>query len=310
MNLIQLTYARLVALHGSFSAAARAAGAAQPTVSNAVSDLEAELGSKLFHRTTRRVELTSFGKSLLRQIEGVLDATDDLKRQAHTLLNPQRKLLRVAFSPLIDSRRIVALFELFKKDRADVEIVYKECNLGDMESRLDQEQIDIVCGVHLRTDTSRGRCVLYHDRLRFLARGGAAPHRGNRYVSLREIARETLVLTDGACGLAPATLDLFRASRLKVQGYAGRAISYQVLQEWSELGVGAAILPESRISGDVGAYPLVVSNTNEPVSLVYEAVWSKSALGMPHIKDVTRYLKPAAAALARGIWKSAGKRAV
>ncbi|MBI3896946.1 MAG: LysR family transcriptional regulator [Gammaproteobacteria bacterium] len=307
MNLIQLGYASLVAKHGSFSAAARAADAAQPTVSNAISDLEAELGGKLFRRTTRRVELTAFGRELLQHINDVLNAAEILQRHAHTLLRPERKLLRVAFSPLIDSRRVIALFEPFRQSRTDVEIVYKECSVSDMESRLDQEQIDIICGVHLRADTGRGRCVLYRDPLRFLARGGTAQHRGQRHITLRDIARETLVLTAGSCGLAPATLDLFRASRLKVQAYPGQALSYQVLQEWSDLGIGAAILPESRIAGDAGAYPLVLAGET-PVALAYEAVWSKSALHFPHIKDVTRYLKTAAAALTRGgAWRSPAK---
>ncbi|MBI3452779.1 MAG: LysR family transcriptional regulator [Rhodospirillales bacterium] len=299
MNLTQLAYAKLVATYGSFTAAARAARVAQPTVSNAVSDLEAALGGKLFRRTTRRVELTSFGKSLLRHVEGVLSAADDLQREAQALLHPERKLLRVAFSQIIDSRRIMALFEPLRSVNTGMEIVYKECSEGDMEARLDEEQVDIVCGIRLRAAAGRGRSVLYRDRLRFLPRGGPAHYKGVSQVSLRDVARETLILSIAACGLAPATLELFRTSHLPVKTYPGQAISYRVLEEWSELGIGAAILPESRISGEAAAYPVVVSG-NKPVSLVYEAVWNKTALSSPHLREAIRYLKPAAAALARG----------
>src|SRR2546430_1862582 len=215
MNLPQLLYVQLVARHGSFSAAAREAGVAQPTISNAVSDLEIELGGKLFRRTTRRVEPSAFGASLLAAVDDVLLARDALQRRAHALLHPERKLLRIAFSPLLDSRRVVALFSPFSKDRPEVEIVYKECSIADMEARLDREELDVICGVRLRVDAGRGRCVLYRDRLRFLPRGGLGAHNDRRGITLRDIVGETLVLPDGACGLAPAPPALFRGQRLK-----------------------------------------------------------------------------------------------
>jgi len=48
----------------SFSAAARALGTTTATVSRTVAKLEDALGSRLFHRTTRRVSLTTAGKAL------------------------------------------------------------------------------------------------------------------------------------------------------------------------------------------------------------------------------------------------------
>ncbi|MBI3776240.1 MAG: LysR family transcriptional regulator, partial [Gammaproteobacteria bacterium] len=168
MNLVQLNYVKVVAETGSFSAAARVCGVAQPTVSNAVSDLETELGAKLFKRTTRRVELSAFGRHILSSLEGVLTSVGDLERQAATFLNPQRRLLRVAFSPIIDSKRLMALFEPFKQGRPELEIIYKECSVEDLEARLEGEKADVICGIRLRDGAGRGRCVLYQDILRYL----------------------------------------------------------------------------------------------------------------------------------------------
>ena len=52
------------AKHGGFAAAAREQGVAPSTLAKAVGRLEAALGVKLFHRTTRQVTLTPDGERL------------------------------------------------------------------------------------------------------------------------------------------------------------------------------------------------------------------------------------------------------
>ncbi len=302
MNLVQLRYAQVVADTGSFSAAARFCGVSQPSISNAIGSLEMELGAKLFKRTTRQVELTTFGRELLGPIDNVLGSVLDLQRQAQTLLNPERKLLRIAFSPIIDSRRLMALFEPFKRQRTGLEIVYKECGLDNLEERLETEQIDIVCGIGLREGANRGRCALYSDTLRYLPRGGLANYRGPQTVTTADIAKDNLILTVGVCGLADATRELFLKSRQKITVYPGQALGYQALQEWSELGIGAAVLPGSRIVGDASAYPLIGTARN-PATIQYEAVWDKNFVAPSHLRDFIRYMKSAVATLAKdGQW--------
>src|ERR1700741_577005 len=58
----------------SFRAAADALGVPRSTVSRRVAELESALGTRLFHRTTRRVELTSAGKTYLRACGPALGA--------------------------------------------------------------------------------------------------------------------------------------------------------------------------------------------------------------------------------------------
>jgi len=58
--------------HGSFSAAARVLGLTPAAVSKNVARLEAELGMRLFQRTSRRLALTESGERFLRQVDGPL----------------------------------------------------------------------------------------------------------------------------------------------------------------------------------------------------------------------------------------------
>src|SRR5437868_13936229 len=61
-----------VAANGSLSGAARAMGLSQTMVTKHVASLEARLGIKLFHRTTRRLSITAAGRLYLESSERIL----------------------------------------------------------------------------------------------------------------------------------------------------------------------------------------------------------------------------------------------
>src|SRR3954451_19865479 len=72
MTLQQLTYFLAAIEHGSFSAAANSLLLAQPSLSDQIRRLEAELGVPLFVRAGRGVELTDAGRILRPYAERVL----------------------------------------------------------------------------------------------------------------------------------------------------------------------------------------------------------------------------------------------
>ena len=64
---------REVAARGGFAAAARSLNTSPPSVSRLISELEADLGVRLFHRSTRNVSLTEEGEVFLRKGVALLD---------------------------------------------------------------------------------------------------------------------------------------------------------------------------------------------------------------------------------------------
>jgi molybdate transport repressor ModE-like protein len=65
LDLAHLRYFEAIADSGSLSAAARALGVSQPTLTVAVKNLEEQLGTTLLHRSREGVKLTSTGRELL-----------------------------------------------------------------------------------------------------------------------------------------------------------------------------------------------------------------------------------------------------
>jgi len=294
ITLPMLRYATAVIRRGSFSAAARDCGVSQPTISNAIATLEDALGARLFERTTRKLALTPAGERLLPLVHGVLGAVADLDREASALKAPARKLLRIGFSPLVGAQWLGLMFEPFARRHPDVEVIYKECSQGDMESRLDASSVDVVCGTGLGRARNRARQVLYHDPLRWIPPSGTPV--ADR-VALAEVARHRLVFTDGSCGLAPAARRLFAQARLAIDEYAGHAMSYAALEQWTELGIGGAILPASHIRS---ARSAALHRDRKPIRLTYEAVWRRDLLVALHARAFAVYLRTVVPGLIHG----------
>lgn len=96
MDLRQLQFVVAVADEGGFRPAARLLRTAQPPLSTAVRQLEIELGTALFERSTRGVVPTAAGRELVSRARRILlevsTARDDLRRGDHR----QKPVIRVA----------------------------------------------------------------------------------------------------------------------------------------------------------------------------------------------------------------------
>ncbi len=71
-GLIELNAVAAVAAHRNFRAAAIELGLSASAISHAISGLEARLGVRLFHRTTRSVALTEAGEAFLARVQPAL----------------------------------------------------------------------------------------------------------------------------------------------------------------------------------------------------------------------------------------------
>jgi DNA-binding transcriptional LysR family regulator len=81
MDLRQLRYFLVVADELSFTHAARQLNISQPPLSQQIQQLETTLGTRLFNRTSRRVELTAAGRELQSQARSILAQAEQAAKQ-------------------------------------------------------------------------------------------------------------------------------------------------------------------------------------------------------------------------------------
>lgn len=294
MNLNQLRFASTVARLGSFSRAAEECCVTQPTLSNGIVQLEQRLGGRLFERTTRTVSLTSFGQHMLPAIDGVLSSLSDLDRTCAAYWRPATKLARIGLSPVVDMARLAGLLAPFRSNHPEVDVIFKECVLDDLGQRLANQQIDIaVWPEKVPAPAGLEHVELYNDALMYLPSSArAADSRGSATVPVSDFSGELFVMAEGLCGLAQTTQRLFDEHKVKMTTYQGRAVSYSMLQEWADLGIGSAILPASKLSGPRAGHARGISTGKRGGHCVMKLVasWSASADALPHIRALRQTL--------------------
>lgn len=299
MNLSQLKYARAVAETLSFSRASEQCFVTQPTLSNAISQLETELGGSVFFRTTHRVGITPFGERVLPFVIAVLDAQSDLERTAKKLVEHEQKMIRVGFCPLVNTQLLMSILEPFRRANGPVEIVLKEGLIDDLEKRLSENKIDVLFvprGIKVR---HAERCEFYSEPLYFLSRESQIEL--PKIVTVTEVADEVFTTAGEGCGLVFTLRDIFQSRGVEFKEYAGQALSYSVLEDWTSLGIGSTILPRSKISeGNKNARPLFIEG-GVPATIIFDTVWNKRHSRGSQVKSFLRYFKRNAPEFVKGL---------
>jgi DNA-binding transcriptional LysR family regulator len=129
-----------VASSGSLSRAGRAMGLSQTMVSKHIAALEARLGVRLFHRTTRRLSITEAGRNYLEASERILAEVEAADANVAADRVKPRGLLRLNAPVSFGTRQIVPLLAEFTARYPHVVI---ELGLNDRLVDLAEEGWDL-----------------------------------------------------------------------------------------------------------------------------------------------------------------------
>jgi DNA-binding transcriptional LysR family regulator len=140
-----------VAEERSFAAAARTMGVSVATVSRAVTRLEERLGGRLFNRTSRRLALTDFGRTLAEQASKIYadaEATENFGRNA---TSRPRGLVKLAAPLSFGARWVAPVLPAFFRRYPDIAM---ELHLTDARTDLIGDGFDAALRVASMEDSS------------------------------------------------------------------------------------------------------------------------------------------------------------
>ena len=249
MNLRQLRYLVALADERHFTRAAAREHVAQPALSQQIRSLEAELGTVLVERTTRKVAMTQAGELLVSRARRALAELDAAQAELQSLAGVQTGRLSVGALHTMGPVDLSLLLATFHERYPAIELTVREQSSEELAAMLRDDEIDLAFlsvteriqshGLALRPLVSEELVVVLpadHEfaaserlRLRDLSR--------ESFISFREGARLRELLESAAAraGFAP---------RIALESNESRRIRSLVSR-----GLGVAILPRSDAAG-------------------------------------------------------------
>jgi DNA-binding transcriptional LysR family regulator len=143
-------FARVAAL-GSLSAAGRTLGMSQTMATKHMAALEDRLGTKLLHRTTRRLTLTEAGRAYLEATERILAEIEDVEAAVAAETVHVRGTLRLNAPVSFGIREIAPLLPVLAQRHPDLTV---DLGLNDRHVDLLEEGWDLVIRIGTLTDSS------------------------------------------------------------------------------------------------------------------------------------------------------------
>ena len=139
MDMISLKTILLVRNQGSIAGAARALGVDPSSVSRTVAGIEAELGVRLFQRTTRRLTVTDEGQTYLERIAPLVEEMDAANEDVRGLRGNPSGLLRITASVAFAHQVIVPLLPKFQANYPDItlDLQSSDANLDLVQNSID-----------------------------------------------------------------------------------------------------------------------------------------------------------------------------
>lgn len=143
MNMKQALYFKTIAQYGTITAAAKQLYISQPSLSQTLRQIEDEVGTPLFDRSTSPFHLTYAGERYLKAVEAMLDIETRLKEEIESIRRDDGGRLRLGISVTRAMQVLPDVIPIFTKAYPNVTIELTEAASASLEGLLQKGQIDL-----------------------------------------------------------------------------------------------------------------------------------------------------------------------
>ena len=267
MTLLQMSYLLETERCGSINRAAQSLFISQSALSNAIAEVERELGITVFHRSNRGITLTDEGRELLSQITPIVERSRKISRYYSERKAENRVHLSIAAQRYpFCVKAFVEFLRMVEEPRAEVRL--KEMEMSAVIGEVSAQQSDL--GIIFLSDLTEHFIlrILQEKHLTFTPLVSLRPHvfmrkehplAGQQTVTMEQLRRYPYVAftqTDSNLNYAEEVVVGTAADFDRVVYVSDRATIYSVIAHTNCVSTGSGVLPEGFGHEQVIAVPL------------------------------------------------------
>lgn len=143
MNLKHMRYLLTIAEEKNITAAAKKLYISQPSLSACIKNIEEDLGTEIFDRSTTPLELTPAGEVYLRWVRNVLNSEYEMKQKLSDVSSVRHSEIRIGASFERIRNAIYPILREFSRQRPHCEINLYENYTSNILEMLKKEELDI-----------------------------------------------------------------------------------------------------------------------------------------------------------------------
>ena len=143
MNMKQALYFKTIAKYGTITAAAKHLYISQPSLSQTLRQMEDEVGTPLFDRSTSPFHLTYAGERYLSAIEAMLEIEARLKSEIDSIRHDDGGRLRLGITVTRATQVLPDVIPIFSKAYPNVTLELTETPSANLEGLLQKGQVDL-----------------------------------------------------------------------------------------------------------------------------------------------------------------------
>src|SRR5690348_8139565 len=259
MEIHQLRYFCAVARNGTFTRAAQAERVAQPSLSQQILKLEAELGARLFDRLAKSARLTPFGAAFLPKAERILRELSEAKTEILEMSGKDKGEVSVGAIPTVAPYLLPPVLSKFSREHPGISINIVESTTPVLLCRLHAGNVDLIIsalpldGIELVSWKLLREpfCLVVPD-----------PHPLSRRKAIRfeEVPNESrfLLLREGHC-FRDSTIEACRKSRIS-PNVVFESGQFATILAMVSAGMGISAIPKMAVQSVRGCRFIRIAN--------------------------------------------------
>jgi DNA-binding transcriptional LysR family regulator len=195
MNIHKLTVFITTVQYLSFTEAAKHLHIAQPSVSHDIAELEKELGTQLFVRTNKGIQLTPSGEIFFAETCKIMTILQNAKQKIESTASGESGELKFGFISEQMAEPVVTFLKIFREAHPSVNLTFNAYTSIALTRRIQSNEVDLAFGRreslvrHEDTEWTH----LYEDPFFFIL-PKTHPLAKHKSLRLSQVAAETILL--------------------------------------------------------------------------------------------------------------------